>query len=60
MNAIKLLVQADQQLETISVRGSDAFAMVNARKLLSAVYNELRKEAERDDSSVDSSGDSAE
>lgn len=57
--ALSILAQADSLLETISVKGADAYAMVNARKLLKAAYDLLtRKEAEANDSCVDGSGNS--
>lgn len=47
MNRIlELMAQADNQLQTIAVRGEDAFAMVNARKLLRVAYDMVRKEAQ--------------
>lgn len=43
---LSLLEAVDAKLDTISVRGVDAYTMVDARKLLRAAYDELRKEAE--------------
>ena len=42
-SVLKLLINADQQLESVSVRGTDVFAMANARKLLKAAYDSLMK-----------------
>lgn len=44
--ALRALEAVDAKLETISVKGVDAYAMVDARKLLRVAYDELRKEAE--------------
>lgn len=44
---LNLLVQADKHLETISVKGADAYAMVNARSALKAAYDELKKEVDK-------------
>lgn len=47
MNRIlELMAQADNQLQSISVRGDDAFAMVAARKLMRTAYDLIRREAE--------------
>lgn len=54
--ALSILAQADSLLETISVKGADAYAMVNARKLLKAAYDLIRKEAEANDSRLDGGG----
>ena len=43
---LEVLAQADQKLDTISVKSVDAYTMVDARKLLRVAYDELRKEAE--------------
>lgn len=43
---LEVLAQADAKLDTISVKGVDAYTMVDARKLLRVAYDELRKEAE--------------
>lgn len=43
---LEVLAQADTKLDTISVKGIDAYVMVDARKLLRVAYDELRKEAE--------------
>ena len=54
--ALSILAQADSLLETISVKGADAYAIVNARKLLKVAYDLLtRKEAEVNDKCVDGS-----
>ena len=45
-DVIKLLAQADTQLDTIAVRGQDVFAMRNARAALKMAFDRLRKEAE--------------
>lgn len=43
MDQIKaLLVKADEQLDSISVKGSDAYRLVNARNLLKAVFDALQ------------------
>lgn len=42
----ELLARADAQLELITVRGQDAYRMVNARTLLKAVYDALQKPTE--------------
>lgn len=55
---LSILAQADSLLETIAVKGADAYAMVNTRKLLKAAYDLIRKEAEANDSRLDGSGDS--
>lgn len=41
---LEALAQADAKLDTISVKGVDAYTMVDARKLLRVAYDELRKE----------------
>lgn len=41
---LEALAQADSKLDTISVKGVDAYTMVDARKLLRVAYDELRKE----------------
>lgn len=46
--ALDYLAQADRHLETISVRGTDVYAMVNARSALRAAYEAIKKEAEKD------------
>lgn len=46
---LEVLAQADAKLDTISVKGVDAYTMVDARKLLRVAYDELRKEAEMTD-----------
>ena len=44
MNSVlQLMADADRQLESVSVRGTDVFAMANARKLLKAAYDSLMK-----------------
>lgn len=40
------LIQADKHLETISVRGADVYALLNARSALKAAYDELKKEVD--------------
>lgn len=43
MDKIKaLLAKADEQLDSISVKGSDAYRLVNARNLLKAAYDALQ------------------
>ena len=37
----ELLIKADSLLEKISVRGGDAYALVEARKMLKAAFDEL-------------------
>ncbi|MBP5460708.1 MAG: hypothetical protein J6Y20_01085 [Lachnospiraceae bacterium] len=49
---IQLLIKADNALASISVKGDDAFALVDARRLLKAAFDELRKEDEPDDPNV--------
>ena len=46
--AIELLIRADDTLAKISVRGDDAYAMVNARSLLKAAYDVLRSKKEEE------------
>lgn len=43
---ISLLEAVDAKLDTISVKGVDAYTMVDARKLLRVAYDGLKKEAE--------------
>lgn len=38
---LNLLAKADSQLEQISVKGTDAYLMVNARSLLKAAFDSL-------------------
>lgn len=47
------LIQADKQLETIAVKGADAYALVSARSALKAAYDELKREADKRVSSDD-------
>lgn len=42
---LSILARADSKLSAISVRGDDAFIMVDARQLLKIAYDSLRKEA---------------
>ena len=44
---LNYLVNADKHLETISVKGADAYALVNARSALKAAYDELKREADK-------------
>lgn len=45
MDQIKaLLIKADSQLEEITVKGTDAYRLVNARNLLKAAYDALTVE----------------
>lgn len=59
--ALKLMIEADKTLERISVKADDVYAMANARSLLKAAYDAIRKEAEHESadtvSCMDSSGD---
>lgn len=43
---LEVLAQADAKLDTISVKGVDAYTMVDARKLLRVAYDELKKEVD--------------
>ena len=45
---IECLIHADKQLETISVKGADVYALVNARNALKSAYDTLIKEAAED------------
>lgn len=38
---IALIAEADKRLDTITVSGVNAFAMVNARRLLKAAFDRL-------------------
>lgn len=44
---LNYLVNADKHLETISVKGADVYALVNARSAIKAAYDALKKEAEK-------------
>lgn len=44
---LDILARVDSKLSAISVRGADAFIMVDARQLLKIAYDSLRKEAEK-------------
>ena len=46
-DVMKLLAQADNQLDLISVRGQDVFTMSKARAYLKAAFDMMRKEDER-------------
>lgn len=43
---LEVLAKADTKLDTISVKGVDAYTMVDARKLLRVAYDELKKEVD--------------
>lgn len=45
--ALRALETVDAKLDMISVKGVDAYTMVDARKLLRVAYDELKKEAEK-------------
>lgn len=45
---VSLLAKADAQLEQVSVKGNDAFYLVNARSLLKAAFDMLNKPKEEE------------
>ena len=42
------LLNADHLLESISVKGNDAYFLVEARRLLKAIFDELNKPPEEE------------
>ena len=53
---IAYLVQADTQLEQISVKGADAYALVNARLALKTAYDECCKLNTKQEEVADDAG----
>lgn len=43
------LLNADHLLESISVKGNDAYSLVEARRLLKAIFDELNKPPESEE-----------
>lgn len=43
------LLNADHLLESISVKGNDAYSLVEARRLLKVVFDELNKPPESEE-----------
>lgn len=44
---LKLLIDADKSIESISVSGRDVYEMVRARNLLKAAFDAVKKEVDK-------------
>lgn len=53
---MNLLAKADSQLEQISVKGADAYLMVNARSLLKAAFDSLNAQPSEPSEKEDDDG----
>ena len=54
MNVINILVQVDNTLSRISVKGDDVFELASARQLMKLAFDELNKPPEEEKTEVDS------